>query len=434
MKNATDMAKIQIKSENLTPFGGIFPVMEQFDSGLSSVIDSTLGLRCKFYGYQYSEIIRSLMSVYFCGGSCIEDVTTHLMKHLSLHPTLRTCSADTILRAIKELTRDNISYTSDTGKVYDFNPADTLNTLLLNCLLATGQLKAGGEYDVDFDHQFLETEKYDAKPTYKKFLGYRPGVAVIGDMIVGIENSDGNTNVRFHQQDTLRRIFERLERNNIAVNRFRADCGSCSEEIVEQVEKHCKSFYIRASRCSSLYEDILALRGWKTEEINGTVFELNSILVEKWKGKACRLVIQRQKRTDGELDLWEGEYTYRCIMTNDYGSSVREIVEFYNLRGGKERIFDDMAGGFGWNRLPKSFMAENTVFLLLTALIRNFYKFIMERLQVKKFGLKITSRIKAFVFKFISVPAKWIRTSRQSVLNMYTDNHAYRNMFNTDFG
>ena len=29
--------------------------------------------------------------------------------------------------------------------------------------------------------QFLETEKYDAKPTYKKFLGYRPGIYVIGD-------------------------------------------------------------------------------------------------------------------------------------------------------------------------------------------------------------------------------------------------------------
>ena len=26
---------------------------------------------------------------------------------------------------------------------------------------------------------------YDAKPTYKKFLGYRPGVAVIDDLIVG---------------------------------------------------------------------------------------------------------------------------------------------------------------------------------------------------------------------------------------------------------
>ena len=210
---------------------------------LSSVIDSTLGLRCKSFGYQYSEIIRSLMSIYFCGGSCIEDVTTHLMNHLSLHPTLRTCSSDTILRAIKELTQESISYTSDMGKTYDFNTADTLNTLLLNCIFASDQLKEGEMYDVDFDHQFIETEKYDAKSTYKKFLGYRPGVAVIGDLIVGI--------------------------------------------------------------------------------------------------------------------------------------------------------------------------------------IRNFYKAIIQRLDVKKFGLNATSRIKAFVSRFISVPAKWIRTSKRYVLNIYTYNDAY---------
>ena len=99
-----------------------------------------------------------------------QDVTTHLTNHLSLHPTLRTCSSDTILRAIKELTQENISYTSDTGKNYDFNTADTLNTLLLNCMFASGQLKECEMYDVDFDHQFIETEKYDAKPTYKKFF------------------------------------------------------------------------------------------------------------------------------------------------------------------------------------------------------------------------------------------------------------------------
>jgi len=37
------MAKVAIKSEKLSPFGGIFSIMEQFDSNLSSVIDSTLG-------------------------------------------------------------------------------------------------------------------------------------------------------------------------------------------------------------------------------------------------------------------------------------------------------------------------------------------------------------------------------------------------------
>ena len=109
-------------------------------------------------------------------------------------------------------------------------------------------------------------------------------------------------------------------------------------------------------------------------------------------------------------------------------------MEFYNLRGGKERIFDEMNNDFGWNRLPKSFMAQNTVFLLMTALIRNFYKVIMQRLRTGEFGLRATSRVKTFVFKFVTVPAKWIRTSRTYVLNIYTDNHAYAKLFQTDFG
>ena len=41
------MAKIQIKSEKLTPFGGIFSIMEQFDSMLSPIIDQALGQRCR---------------------------------------------------------------------------------------------------------------------------------------------------------------------------------------------------------------------------------------------------------------------------------------------------------------------------------------------------------------------------------------------------
>ena len=37
------MAKIQIKSEKLTPFGGIFSIMEQFDALLAQTIDSQGG-------------------------------------------------------------------------------------------------------------------------------------------------------------------------------------------------------------------------------------------------------------------------------------------------------------------------------------------------------------------------------------------------------
>ena len=59
------MAKIAIKSDKITPFGGIFHVMDQFSSVLEPVIDEVLGRRSKLVGYQYGEIIRSLMCVYF---------------------------------------------------------------------------------------------------------------------------------------------------------------------------------------------------------------------------------------------------------------------------------------------------------------------------------------------------------------------------------
>ena len=76
-----DMAKVSIKSEKITPFGGIFHVRELFSRYVGPVIDEVLGLRCTSYGYQYSEIAGSLSSVYFCGGDCVEDVTHMQLRH-----------------------------------------------------------------------------------------------------------------------------------------------------------------------------------------------------------------------------------------------------------------------------------------------------------------------------------------------------------------
>ena len=47
-----DMAKVSIKSEKISAFGGIFFVLDRFDRILSSVIDSHLGLRSRLIGYQ----------------------------------------------------------------------------------------------------------------------------------------------------------------------------------------------------------------------------------------------------------------------------------------------------------------------------------------------------------------------------------------------
>ena len=110
--------------------------MMQFDALLPKVIDSKLGERCQPLAYSYSEIFRSLMCVFFCGSLCIKDISTNLMHHLSSNPKLNTCSAD------------------------------KMNELLVKSLLATEGLRSCQEYDLDFDHQFIQTEKCDAKRTY----------------------------------------------------------------------------------------------------------------------------------------------------------------------------------------------------------------------------------------------------------------------------
>ncbi len=69
-KIINDVAKVQIKSEKITPIGGIFHVRELFSRFVAPIIDKVLGTRCTSFGYQYSEIVGSLASVYFCGGDC----------------------------------------------------------------------------------------------------------------------------------------------------------------------------------------------------------------------------------------------------------------------------------------------------------------------------------------------------------------------------
>ena len=51
------MAKISIKSEKITPFGGIFNVREQFSRFVGPVIDKVLCLRCTSFGYQSARLL-----------------------------------------------------------------------------------------------------------------------------------------------------------------------------------------------------------------------------------------------------------------------------------------------------------------------------------------------------------------------------------------
>lgn len=416
--------KLQKISTQVSPFSGINFLNEEYNkSGFTQLIDNQLGIRCKPYGFSYSDIIQNLMNVFFCGGDCAEDIQTHLRNTLLSIPDNNVPSADTILRGIKELSTENTTYESDNDKKYEFNINRTLNDLNIKSLLLTKQLTKGEYYDFDYDNQIIPTEKYDTKKTYKKINGYFPGVATIGNKIVYIENRDGNSNVKFEQASTLTRAYELLAENDIKIFRSRMDAGSYSKKIIDIVSEHSKLFYIRANKSSDMYCQICNINSWKEVEINHKIYEVASITFDQFfSERNYRLVVMREKSNSPQIDMFTGDtFVYRSILTNDWQSSEKEIIEYYNQRGTVEKVFDVMNNDFGWSRLPCSFMNENTAYMIIMALANNFYNYYVEKISRTFENIKPTTRLKRFIFRFISIAGKWVYSGRQWVLKIFTN-------------
>lgn len=413
-------------SDQITPFGGLNFCMAEFSrTGLPELVDQLLGSRGPQATYCYSDLVANWMGIFFTGGDCAEDIGEHLSGPLSTIKGIPGCSPDTLLRGIKELSCDSCELVHPTSGVsHTFNINPRLNDLLVKSLSATGQLIPTEQYDLDYDNQVIFTEKWDAQRTYKQFSGYQPGIASINNLPVFIEGRGGNSQAMFGQADTLRRVFNSLDENDVHIDRFRADSGSYLKEVIEVVTSHTNQFYIRARRSEAMAGQVgaIAPEQWKSVRLGVQKMDVAETSWTPFGGETSyRLILSRIKRKDNQGDLFSGgAYTWRAILTNDQRSSPADIVAFYNQRGASERVFDTMNNDFGWSRLPCSWLSENTTFMILTAMIANFYHYLIELFSKRCPWIESTWRLKKFIFRFISVPGKWIRSGRRVILKLFT--------------
>ena len=409
------MIKVQKSNQKVNPFGGLNFISKSLkESSILDVIDNQLGSRGNRATYSYSDIFTALFMVFYAGGDRMEDIDENLKDKFNEVDDLSVPSPDTIGRGLIELaTEKEIHVNSEVVHEYNDNPE--LNKLLLKIQKELKLIDTDNEYVLDFDHQFIPTGKYDSKKSYKKKDGYFPGIASINDLPVYIENRNGNSNVKYLQYETILKIFEALEKEGIKIDKFRADAGSYIEKVVELAEEYANTFYIRASKSDYMREEIMSIDKWELVEINNIKVELASVDYSPFKGaKTYRLVIQRTVNNDekqGNLFTNDAR-TYRAIITNDKDKSEKEVVEFYNARGTSEKIFDVMNNDFGWSKLPFSFMNQNTVFLIVMAIGRTIYQWLLNGISKVFKSLSTKSRLKKFIFKFVIVATKWIKKGR----------------------
>lgn len=422
-----------INSDFINPFGGINFILNSFDElGLAAILDAHLPAMPSNAKYFWKDIFYSLYSVFFCGGDCAEDLQFNLNQGLANTPYLDLPSSDTVLRRLKQLSSPIDVFRTPRGTV-DHQFALNQSLSKLNIAL----LKSLGVFDnqpiiIDYDNTIIYNEKADAKTTYKRFKGYQPAVATVNiDHVLYLENRNGNSDAKSLQVDSLNRMFECIAKHVNKVDFFRADAASYQYDVVRLVAKHVKHFYI-AARPSYIESVVSQIDNWQPyRDKQGNKVLLGQCYYTPFKQSArrrgladqvdeYRLVVRKKIDKKGQGNLFTSDaHEYFAVLTNDFTTELEEVWTFYNQRGAMERQFDILKNDFGWNNMPFSKLNENAVFLIIMAMCRNLYQHIITSFSKKYVGLKSSFRIKKFIYRFIAIPAKWVRKSRQWQLRIY---------------
>ena len=436
-------ARLHIKSEkSYTTYGGLYFILRdaKFREILRLADQMLGGEKRRGGGFAYSEVIKVLFCGILTGATCIED-TNSLRPEFEAQEGIKAMSADTVLRMFARLSGgvEEVSSgkpeESGEAKRYKFVRNGVLNDFLFKSLLLTSDYKAGQRVTFDYDNQIIGTEKWDAKRTYKEYPGYCNGIAFMDGMPCYIEGRDGNAPVKFDQARTLKEAFGRIKKEGLIVSEATMDAGSYSQECIKVVAENAERFYIRANNTTyvrSLVED--STEGWRKVKIgkDQREHEVRSLDFDNFlEEEHYRLVVYRiknrcrsekEEKREALRGLSEemeelnkaSRYRFFCILTNDRAHTEEEIIEIYNRRGKVEKVFDQMNNDFNWSHLPSSFLENNVVFMILTAVLRNFYTYFVRNLaRVTKGAIKATSRVKAFIFNFITCHTEWRYTPKR---------------------
>ncbi len=308
-----------------------------------------------------------------------------------------------------------------------------LNTLNIKLLKRLKVLRKKGNV-LDYDNTLIYTNKSSARMSYKKQNAYCPGVGLIGKQVVFIENRNGNSAAKDLQSQTLERMFDLFEEQNIEIDAFRADSASFDMDILSMVRKNCRNLFIKARMSTTLAQTFSNITTWKKldgtneEAYIGETTYIPFVKAARRRKKDAdelaeyRLVVKKIPRKDGQINLFTNEACiYSAIITLEKEMTNEQVFHYYNQRGTSEKEFDVLKNDFGWQKLPSSKIESNTVYLIMTAMCRNIYDYIINLFSKKFKNLSPHFRIKKFIFQFVSIPAKWIKSGRYNILRLYGD-------------
>ena len=139
-----------------------------------------------------------------------------------------------------------------------------------------------------------------------------------------------------------------------------------------------------------------------------------------------RFVATRKKRQ--QFDVWEGEYIYQVIVTNDLNPDLCEIIKIHRARCGSIEFANaEIKNGCGMDHMPSNIFKVNAAWFSLGVFTHNLLKLMQNHILPEKMR-KI--EIRTLRFRLMRLAALVIQKARQTILR-FSKNHPAFEIFQT---
>jgi hypothetical protein len=313
---------------------------------LPEVIDQELPPSGSGRGYKPSQFVMPLVLMLHGGGKRLDDLR-ELKGEVSLRELLEMKelpASSTVGDWLRRMGRGGRGLSS-LGKVNQHMVAEILKR------------DKRIEYTLDTDATVIESEKEEAKWTYKKEKGYQPLLGFLFELglVLGDEFRDGNIPAGTDAVDFLEACHRMMPKGK-RIAYFRSDSAAYQTRVIDRCFQYEVLFTITADQDRAVKEAIKTIREeeWepheKDREIAETVHTMNN------SKEAFRLIVQRWPKLQGEL-FDPDSYCYL----------------HHNQRGQAENYIKELVNGFGMEWMPCGETYANAVFFRIGILAYNLF-------------------------------------------------------------
>jgi hypothetical protein len=334
---------------------------------LPQVIDRELPLAGSGHSYRPSRFVLPLIIMFHGGGRKLEDLRelrgeVSLCQLMDMAEMPAACTVGDWLRRMGENSRG-------------LSGLEKVNAHLVKKVLKKDPRT---EYTLDQDATIIESEKYEARYTYKKEKGYQPFLSCLFELglILDDDFRDGNVPAGSGALEAMQRCDKKMpEGKRIAY--YRGDSASFQAKVINYcflADRYGKKklFTITADKDAAVMQAIKAIPEHEWQRYKDDRQVASTIHTMTKTTEAFRLIVQRWPKRQAELFDPE-PYCYHVIATNRE-ETPQEVIDLHNQRGEVENVFKELKGGFGMEWMPCGETQANAVFFRIGVIAYNLFQ------------------------------------------------------------